>query len=139
MNEQFMASLSPTEKAEFLKSNATNIKEGIYFKRYTQQEIEEKKDQLVDACIEVDHKEIEFADVKATYNESIKHSKALRTALTTCIQQRGESANGHIYEFADQDSGYMVSFDIQGMEIDRRKLRPEERQINIFQLNTKQA
>ena len=54
MNEQLLAMLAPTERAEMLRTNATNIKEGNYFRKYTPDELESKKDELVENCISID-------------------------------------------------------------------------------------
>jgi hypothetical protein len=124
--------LSRHEKAEFLRTNATNIKEGFYFKKFTEDELNEKKDTLVDTCINIDIKEEQFSDVKKTWSEEIKAIKKERSTLTSVIKQKGEDAEGEIFEFADHESGYMVSFDIDGNEINRRRLRPEEKQPNLF-------
>lgn len=135
MNENQLALLSPTEKAEFLRTNATNIKEGNYFRKYSPNELESKKDELVENCISIDHKEEEFADIKKAYSDEIKDMKKQRTSLTSAIKTKGQFEDGEIFEFADHDSGYMISFDIEGNEINKRRLRPDEKQANIFQLN----
>jgi len=124
--------LSRHEKAEFLRTNATNIREGNYFRRFTEEDLNQRKDTLVDTCIQIDIKEDQFADLKKTWGDEIKAIKKERSNLTTVIKQQGEDAEGEIFEFADHESGYMISFDIDGNEINRRRLRPEEKQQTLF-------
>lgn len=139
MNIQLqIETLTRHEKAEFLRNNANNIKEGFYFRKFSEEELNEKKDTLVDTCIQIDIKEKEKSETVKLLSDSINAQKKVRTNLTTSIKQQGEDAEGEIFEFSDHESGYMVSFDIDGNEISRRRLRPEEKQANLF-LKSKQA
>lgn len=139
MNIQLqIETLTRHEKAEFLRNNANNIKEGFYFRKFSEEELNEKKDTLVDTCINIDIKEEQFSDIKKTWSEEIKSIKKDRSTLTSVIKQKGEDAEGEIFEFQDHESGYMISLDIEGNEVNRRRLRPEEKQPNLF-LKSKQA
>jgi hypothetical protein len=136
--QQQIDTLSRQEKAEFLRTNATNIKEGFYFRNFSDDEIDDKKNALVDTCINIDIKEEQFSDVKKSWADEIKAIKKERSTLTTVIKQKGEDANGELFEFAEHEEGFMITFDIDGNEVDRRRLRPNEKQQQLF-LNTKQA
>jgi len=135
---QQMEMLTPKEKANFLRDNATEVKRGFYFRKFSEDEVNERKDILVDTCIQIAAKESEFSDVKKKYADDLKVQKSARSELTRIIKQKGEDAEGEIYDFADTESGFMISFDIEGNEISRRRLRPEEKQANLF-LTSKQA
>lgn len=133
-----MELMSPRERIEFLRTQATNIRQGNYFRQFTDDELDSKKDELVEQCINIDVKEVEFTDIKKTYGDEIKSLKKLRASLTDSIKIKGENTSGEIFEFAEHEDGLMVSFDEQGNVIGSRKLRPEEKQSNLF-INSKTA
>jgi len=69
------STFSENEKIAWLHDNATNVKQGNYFRKYSQDELESKKDSLVDTCIDIDHKLENFGintEKKYTVKDLIK-------------------------------------------------------------------
>lgn len=76
MNIQLqIETLTRHEKAEFLRNNANNIKEGFYFRKFSEEELNEKKDTLVDTCIQIDIKEKEKSETVKLLSDSINAQK----------------------------------------------------------------
>lgn len=133
------STFSENEKNAWLHDNATNIKQGNYFRKFSQDELESKKDSLVDTCIDIDHKEEEFSEIKKTYSDELKGMKKNRAELTTSIKLKGEDTNGVLFEFADHELNMMITLDDSGEEVTRRRLRPDEKQGKLFIQQTKSA
>lgn len=130
--------LSQIERAHYLRHNATVVREGHYFHRFSQEELEAKKTLLVEQCIDLDAKEAELSEVKKRMGKIISSQKEERTATINQIKMEGENAQGELYDFADYESGYMITYSIIGEEVNKRKLRPEEKQpaLTFQQLKT---
>ncbi len=130
---------SQNEKLAWLRNNASNIKQGNYFRKFSQDELESKKDSLVDTCIDIDHKEEEFSEVKKSYSDELKAMKKNRANLTNSIKLKGEDTNGELFEFADHELNMMITLDDSGQEVTRRRLRPDEKQGKLFIQQSKTA
>ena len=130
---------SHNEKLAWLRDNASNIKQGNYFRKFSQDELESKKDSLVDTCIDIDHKEEEFSEVKKSYGDELKAMKKNRANLTNSIKLKGEDTNGELFEFADHELNMMITLDDSGQEVSRRRLRPDEKQGKLFIQQSKTA
>jgi hypothetical protein len=123
-----LKNLTQIERVHFLRNNATAVREGHYFHKYSQEELEVKKTLLVEQCIDLDAKEAELSEIKKRMGKVISTQKEERTTTINQIKMEGENAQGELYDFADYESGYMITYSITGDEVSKRKLRPEEKQ-----------
>lgn len=127
-----LQSMSPKQKAQFLRDNAYKVEEGKYFKRYTEDELVDKKEEFSAKAIVLSDLEDEFTDLKKDYSQRVKDQKETQRHLLSRIRAKGEYAEGETYLFDDQENGVMITYDCNGNEVDRRKIRPEERQTSIL-------
>lgn len=127
-----MTGMTPSARIKFLKDNAYNIKEGKYFKKFTDEELAAKKDDYVTAASQLADKQDEFKEISAKYKGEIKEMALATGSQLSAIRQRGEYTEGETYMFDDQAEGFMYTFDENGEELERRRLKKEEKQTSVL-------
>lgn len=90
------------------------------------------KDSLATLAIELSKLETEFQEIKDQFKERIKPYKSEYGKTLAAIRQNGEFETGETYAFADQGAGQMRVFDKFGNMVSSRRLKPEERQLNVL-------
>jgi hypothetical protein len=129
--------LPQKEKEQWLETHATKIEEGQYFRPYDGEDLNQGRADFTAKAIELTRIEAEFEEIKNNFKAKIKMAKAQRAILMQNLMQQGEWLDGKQYMFDDQEIGMMHLFDESGQIISSRRLRPEERQMNLFNPNAK--
>lgn len=129
--------MSPQEIAQFLETNADEITEGSYMKPLSEDEIAEIKDRFVQDSIQLAHNQEELKRITDEFKaENIKPiSTQLETDRNT-LKLKKLACNGRLYILRDWESSEVVTYDVNGHEIDRRRMRPNERQATIRSMKT---
>lgn len=139
MDKDVFKNMSPKDRADNLQAMAYSTEETKYFKALTQEELDLKRETLTDNEIKLSRLEIEkknfVADIKKKVDPIIKE----KSSLISAIETRHEEIEGVLYHVDDQDEGLMYSFDANGEFISSRRLKPNERQGSMFNINQKQA
>jgi len=132
--KQFMPELQQHERILLLQQNADRIEETTYYKPLTQEELDLRRENLTDNAIKLsefeDEKKDAMADFKAKMDPLTKENKKLLTEVKT----RQAEVSGSLYHLSNHDDGMMETYDQNGELISTRRLRPEEKQQNIFNI-----
>lgn len=134
----FLPEATPENRLLILQQNADEIEETTYFKTLTPDELDVKREQLTDNCISLsqfeDIKKDFLSDMKIKTDPLIKANKYLLIE----IKNRHAEVKGRVFHMANYEAGYMESFNEAGELIASRRLRPDEKQPTIFNIQ-KQA
>lgn len=138
MSKIFMPEVEPKQRLMLLQQNADHIEETTYYKPLTQEELDLRRENLTDNAIQLseyeDDKKEMMADFKLKMDPLTKENKKLLTEVKT----RQAEVSGNLYYLANHEDGMMETYDENGELISSRRLRPEEKQQNIFSLSKAQ-
>jgi hypothetical protein len=133
MPEIFMPDATAAERLQALKNNADNIEENASYERdLTDEELDAKRETFVDNSINVSKLEDELNAYKKAYKGKIEPIKIINKGLQFEIKTKRTTEKGTLYHLANQESGYMETYNEAGELIGKRRLRPEERQTRLY-------
>lgn len=122
----------PTERLRLLRDNCDDREETHYIKPLTPEELDVKREQLADNCIEQNRLEEELTEIKKDYKDKIDPIKTDNKILCQQIKTHQEEATGELYHIYNHDEGMRETYDEQGLFVSSRRLRPEEKQGKLF-------
>jgi hypothetical protein len=133
MSEIFMPDATPSERLQALRNHADKIEENASYEReLSEEELVAKREQFVDNDGNVETLEDELKAIKKNYKGKIEPIKTLNRGLRYEIKTRRTKEKGTLYHLANQDSGYMETYNEAGELIGKRRLRPDERQTRLY-------
>jgi hypothetical protein len=91
-----------------------------------------RREDLADDCIKLNALEDELKDVKDRYKAMMEPLRLANKIRLTEIKTKQTTAEGNLYHIADPERSMMVTYDVDGFEVSSRRLRPEEKQGNVF-------
>lgn len=134
MSENFMPNATPQERTQALESHADSVKDGIYFKKLEQEEIDELRELYVEKDMKLDdleeQKKTYLAELKSEQDPIKNEIKDLRKMIRTGQRE----ILGKVYNVPDYPNKLMIQYNEYGEFLGSRRLRPEERQQNVFQI-----
>lgn len=135
MLKQFMAGVTPKERTMLLQENAAKVEQTTYQRVLSPEELASRREDLADNCIKLNQHEDELKEVKDTFKFKMDPLKNKNKELLTEIKTKQETVDGTLYHMPNHEEGMMETYDNEGYLIATRRLRPEEKQGNIFSLN----
>lgn len=133
--KQFMPEVLPKDRKTLLQENASKVEETTYQKVLSPDELAARREDLADNCIKLNQKEDELKLIKDSFKIEMDPLKVHNKTLLTEIKTKQSTVDGILYHLANHDDGMMEIYDSEGYLISTRRLRPEEKQTNIFSLN----
>lgn len=132
MDKQLGKEYPPENRIQFLKDNADKVEKKTYMRRFSPDELRQKKDQLAETSITLseieDEKKLLLQDIKQR-EEPLKSEKKV---LLSNIKHKAEEVKEECYKFIENDEvGY---YNAEGDLIEQRPAYPDERQGTIFQM-----
>lgn len=135
--ENLYQDLPPEKRIQILEDNAYKVEEGKYSKKLNEDELNLKREALTDNYIQLndleDQKKAFVDTIKLQQKPLIDENKELLQEVKTGVTIQ----DGILYLHDDQEAGMMHIYNELGEWIDSRRLRPDERQTNIFSINKK--
>lgn len=128
--------MTPNQILNFLENNADEITEGAYMKPLSEDDRAEIKDRFVQDSITLAHNQEELK----AFNESFKAEKIKPLALQldtdrNTLKLGKLASNGRLYTLRNFDESEVVVYDVNGSIIERRRMRPNEKQATVFHMN----
>ena len=118
---------------QMLSDNADTVEEVGYMKAFTPEEMETMKDRLSKIVIDIN----DIDEEKKAANDEFKlRKKPLETEkqeLLANIKSKSEYVVEDCYKFCDHDEQMVGYYNKQGILVDCRPMRPDERQTTLFQ------
>lgn len=132
--KQFMPEATEKERLMIMQENAAKIEQTTYQKVLTPDELAARREDLADNCIKLNEKEDDLNEIKSDFKAVMDPLKKTNKILLTEIKTKQSTIDGTLFHMANYDDGMMETYDNEGMLISSRRLRPEEKQQNIFSL-----
>jgi len=120
------------ERMMCLQENASKVEQTTYQKVLSPDELAARREDLADDCIKLNGLEDELKEIKDSFKAKMDPLKAANKIRLTEIKTKQSTTDGIIYHVPDHVSGMMETYDAEGMLISSRRLRPEEKQGNVF-------
>lgn len=131
--EIFMPDATAAERLQALRNHADKIEENASWERdLTDEELDAKRETFVDNSISVSKLEDELNAYKKAYKGKIEPIKIVNKGLQFEIKTKRVINKGTLFHLANQESGYMESYNEKGELIGKRRLRPEEKQTRLY-------
>jgi hypothetical protein len=123
------------EKIELLKANCRETEKQNVQIFFSEDDLAEMKSRLSEFSIERDANEDELRDITKGVRTKIKtHTKNIK-GLLVHLKNKFEYQMQDVFHFDDQENGVMLTYNCDGELINSRKLRPNERQTRIINLD----
>jgi hypothetical protein len=131
----FMPDLPEADRLRVLQTNADKIEETTYQKPLTEDELNMRREILTDNSIRLGDLEEAKKTATRVFKDQIDPLKAANKDLLLELRTKQAKVEGKLYMMANHEDGMMETYDEQGILIESRRLRPEEKQQNIFSLS----
>lgn len=116
----------------FLKDNCDKVEEKGYMKPYTPEELQQRKEELANASIEIAEIEQEAKEAAAHYKGKLKPLKETRARMVGDIKSKSEYVKELCYKFVDQEARETGYYNKEGDLIESRPATADELQITFF-------
>lgn len=116
----------------FLKDNCDKVEEKGYMKPYTPEELQQCKEELANASIEIAEIEQEAKEAAAHYKGKLKPLKETRARMVGDIKSKSEYVKELCYKFVDQEARETGYYNKEGDLIESRPATADELQITLF-------
>lgn len=97
------------ERIAFLEDNADSVENKEYFKRFTPQELKEKKDRKIDVDVEVADLDEEKKAKMKEYKDKIDPLAKEGKQLLKCIKKKGQVVSGRLSSLSITKNEWLVS------------------------------
>jgi len=132
--KQFMPELTAKERLMIMQENAAKVEQTTYQKALTTDELADRREDLADNCIKLNKLEDELKEVKDDFKLQMDPLKVTNKTLLTEIKTKQTTIDGTLYHLANHEDSMMETYDNDGFLIGSRRLRPEEKQANMFSI-----
>ena len=116
----------------FLKDNCDKVEEKGYMKPYTPEELQQRKEELANASIEIAEIEQEANEAAAHYKGRLKPLKEARANIVSNIKAKAEYVKELCYKFVDQEARETGYYNREGDLIESRPATADEMQPTLF-------
>jgi hypothetical protein len=132
MKDIMLADVPVEQRAQILKDSCDQIEDKHYTRKFTQSEVNERREKLADVSIRIAEIETEFKTVRDDFKSRLKPYTDGKEKLLVELKAVGEYINGETYKFVDPDEGKVAWYTPEGYKLEERELRPDERQRSLF-------
>lgn len=127
-----MPELVPEDRLQYLINNCDAHEKTTYYKDLSQDELDVKRETLVDNLIKVSQAEDELNEHKLTFKKIADPLKLQNKILQVEVKTRKAEIDGRLFHFADHVNGVMGTYDENGEFVSSRRLRPDEKQARLY-------
>ena len=115
-----------------LADNCDAIEEMGYTRRFTPEELNERKEQLADASIEISEIEFEKKQANDGFKLRLKPLEEQKAVLLEELKNKSQFVKEDCYKFIDHDERMVGFYNSDGELISSRSIMPQEMQKTIF-------
>ena len=134
MSKTFMPDLPPDQRLRVLQDSCDSQEQITYYRDLTENDLDINRELLTDNLLAMADHEDELLLAKAKFKMAAKPLYEERIKLLLEVKTRKSMVTGTVFNLANHEAGIMESYDEFGEFISSRRLRPDERQANIFSL-----
>ena len=132
---QQIKDMPPVERLRYLEDNADDLKDGIYYHDFSEEELEDLRTANAQTDIDIRRNEEELARVAEPLKERLKELRAAKKHTVTQLKEGREEVDGTLYIFHDTEGRTTYELDADGNIINQRSLA--KRQSTIYQAGRK--
>lgn len=125
------------QRRQMLEDNCDKVEELGYMKPFSSDQLLAMKDRLSEVSITINDIEVEKKAQVALYKAQIKPLAEERRTLLDNIRNRAEHVKENCFKFVDQEAGEVGYYSADGVLIESRPIRQDERQKTIMSLGRK--
>jgi hypothetical protein len=123
------------ERAQFLQDNCDAVEEQGYTRRFTTDELNERKERLADTSIHISDIETEKKEAMQEFKERLKPFEEEKMLLIKELKEKSEFVRESCYKFIDQESRTVAYYNKLGELVSSRPVMPQEMQKTLFGIN----
>lgn len=136
--ERFLGQEIPeSQRFQFLKDNADAVENFGYTKRFSSDELNQKKEALANYSIEINDIEEEKKDAAAVFKERLKFPNEQRKELLNQIKESSEFVKEDCAKFIDHEERLVGYYNSMGELVYTRPIMPQEMQKTTFSIHRK--
>jgi thiamine pyrophosphokinase len=135
MQKTLMDEVPDNLKMQVLADSADSVENTTYYKPLTQEELEVKREQYFDNQIKLSGFTEELNDIKSGYKDKMKPLQTENVVLLQEVKTKQAEITGTLYHLANHDTGFMETYNESAELVSTRRLRPNEKQKNVFQIS----
>ncbi len=132
MDKFLFSGYSPNEREQLLRDNANAIEEKGYMKPFSDDEVNEQKDNLAQTVISISQIEQEKKDVNADFKARLKPLETEKKTLLEHIKNKSEYVVEDCFKIIDHETEMVGYYNKDGLLIESRPIRANERQMVMF-------
>ena len=121
-----------TERRQFLEDNCDAVEEIGYTRRFTTDELNQKKENLANVSIDINDIEEAKAEAMADFKASLKPLNEDKKMLLDQVKRKSEFVQGNCFKFIDHDKKEVGYYNSLGELVSSRPIMPQEMQKTIF-------
>lgn len=134
--KQFLPELAdPNDRLMQMQQEAAKVEKTTYQKQLTPDELAARREDLADDCIKLNQLEDDLKEIKDGYSATMKPLKEANKIRLSEIKTKQTTVEGTLYHIANREDNMMETFDENGELVSSRRLRPEEKQGNVFSMS----
>lgn len=134
MQNDYLKSLPAKERRVILNEQAAKIEEGHYFKPLTPEEVDIKQEDFAKTSIKINELEEKKKDAAAEFKAQIDPLAIQAKEMLNEIKTKQRKCYGLLYHLPNFEDQIMETIDENGDIVNTRRLRPDEKQGNVFHL-----
>lgn len=138
MNVHRIKDLTEDERKTVLDGECFSVEESSYMKPLSDQELIEYRAEFSQVSIEISVIQDELKEIKENFKKRLEPLVTKVSSHLAAIKARGLWTKGRVYLMPDHENRVMHIVSSEGIVIDSRMMKPEERQMTIHQ-NQKSA
>lgn len=123
--------LTPEQIKQNLDGISHNVERDTYFRPLAADEIEQRKDQLINQSIKINKTSQDKADATAGFNATLKSLGISNKKILKDLTLGAVEEDGLVYHVLSDDNKEIDEYNAEGRWLRTRKPMPEERQRHI--------
>ena len=124
---------SGTQRIEFLRANCDKVEDKGYLKRFTEEELQDLKEDLSENSIQINDLEIEKTQTMSAFKDSLKPLRERKKAILINLKQKAVFTTEQCFKMIDHEAREVGYYNADGDLIDSRQASGDELQGTIFQ------
>lgn len=126
-----------SDRRQFLEDNCDAVEEIGYTRRFTTDELNQKKENLANISIEINDIEEEKKEAMSDFKTRLKPLDEDKKKILEQVKKKSEFVQKDCYKFIDHEAKTVGYYNELGELVSSRPIMPQEMQKTIFQLNKK--
>lgn len=130
--------LDPVARAKAIEALADGTETLRYNRQLSREELDEYRENLTDVMVQKSEIENELASIKEEYKHRLKPVNGDLNLLFSIVKSKSIEVNEECFKIPNYDENMMEFYNSEGVMIESRRLKPEERQTSIKEIKFNQ-